>query len=350
MVPKNFRTNININPTKIGPERRYEMLEDISEKGTYLPRGVSLEDMDETFLEYMNNRLTITVDGEKVPVVFMTIQRWSEFTKTWKFSDEYKNITLPFITVVRNTDVQVGENQGGFYNIPGDRTYAYYKVPTWDGIRSGVDLYKVPQPTPVDLTYNVRLFTTKLRDTNKFNSRVHRNFQSIQSYINVKGHPMPLMLESVGEENNIDDFENRRFYVHLTEIRLLGYILDEEDFEVIPTINRVVTVTEINNGKSFDNPTLKITTVDNTTIYTFKFNLVSSDEFSFNATSSTLVNELTNIDNLYRIEIYINNILIFDGISLTESFNISNGDNVKIKVYKTNLSLAGRFQLIGDTI
>jgi hypothetical protein len=41
---------------------------------------------------------------------------------------------------------------------------------------------------------------------------------------------MPLHLENIGDESNIDDFE--KFYIQMFEMKLLGYILDEEDFEV----------------------------------------------------------------------------------------------------------------------
>jgi hypothetical protein len=56
---------------------------------------------------------------------------------------------------------------------------------------------------------------------------------------------MPLKLESIGDESNIEDFENRRFYVQMFEMKLLGYILDEDDYEVVPTINRTMLTIEV---------------------------------------------------------------------------------------------------------
>ena len=177
-LPKGFRTNINIKPTKIGLERREEILEGIESKGTFLPKGVDIESMDQTFVEYLNSDkgLSITIDENKVPVIFLTIQRWSEFSQTWQFADKYKNIELPFITIVRKPDIQEGQNQAGLWNIPGNRTYTYMKVPTWDGTRKGIDLYKVPQPTPVDISYEVRLFSNRMKDLNKFSSLMRRTF------------------------------------------------------------------------------------------------------------------------------------------------------------------------------
>ena len=49
---------------------------------------------------------------------------------------------------------------------------------------------------------------------------------------------MPIHLESIGDESQISDFNKRRFYVQNFEMKVLGYILDENEFELIPTINR----------------------------------------------------------------------------------------------------------------
>jgi hypothetical protein len=45
---------------------------------------------------------------------------------------------------------------------------------TWDGARKGFDVYKVPQPTSVDMTYEVRIFTNRMKDLNKFNRKVQK--------------------------------------------------------------------------------------------------------------------------------------------------------------------------------
>jgi len=253
-LPKGFRNNIKLTSPKIGVPRRQELLDNIADDGTFLPRGVHYKDIDETFIEFVNKELHIEIDGNQVPVIFLTLQRYSEFTKTWQFTDEYKNIKIPFITIVRKPDVQVGTNYNGLYNIPGRPTFTYYKVPTNDGTRVGVDVYKIPQPTSVDITYEVRLFTNKMSDLNLLNEKVQKKFQSRQAYIWPKGHPMPVMLESIGDESNIDDFENRRFYVQPFEMLLAGYILDEDDFEIMPTINRAMVMSEIEVGDGTSTP------------------------------------------------------------------------------------------------
>jgi len=349
-LPKNFKNNIKITDTKIGFERRQEILDDITNKGTYLPRGVLEEDMDRTFIEFLNSNegLSITIDGEAVPVIFLTIQRWSEFTKSWKFTDEYKNINLPFITVVRRPDIQQGNNQAGLWNIPGHQTYTFMKVPTWDGVRRGIDLYKIPQPISVDITYEVRIFTNRMKDLNKFNRKIQRAFQSRQCYINPNGHPMPLYLESIGDESNIDDFENRRFYVQNYEIKLSGYLVDEEDFEIVPTINRVLDSFEVDERKIYNDVIFEPAKKGHELVYTFVWKPKSDTYFTFTALYNAQFTLLTNIENISRITIWVNNSIVFDGTELNTSLDIYANDVIKIRVYKTYLTL-GKFQLIGST-
>jgi hypothetical protein len=348
-VPKNFRKNINIKPSKIGPERREEILHGIQDKGTYLPRGVNEEDMDEEFIDFIKNKLKMNFDGATVPVIFLTIQKWTEYTKTWEFTDEYKDIQLPFISIVRRPDIQIGQNQAGLWNIAGDRTYTYLKVPTWDGVRKGVDLYKIPQPTSVDITYEIRLFTKRMKDLNKFNSKVHTTFKSRQAYINVKGHPMPIVLESISDESNIEDFEQRRFYVQLFEMRLMGYLLDEDDFEVIPTLNRTFISMEIDENKGFNTVIFEPNRQGNVINYMFVFKPRSAIRFTFTAQYNLIFNQLINIQNLTDINIQVNGVTILNGLTLNNPITLNSGDIVLITISKNSL-VSGQFQLIGNTI
>jgi hypothetical protein len=244
-MPKGFRKQLKLTSQKVGVERRQELLDDIADDNGFLPQGVGIKDMDITFVEFVKDKLKIEIDGEEVPVIFLTIQRYTDFTKTWQFTDKYKNIKMPFITVVRNPDVQKGTNQAGLANIPGHRHWSYYKVPSNDGARVGMDIYKIPQPTAVDITYEVRFFSNKMSDVNVIHNKVHREFNATQAYIYPKGHPMPITIPTISDESNVEDFENRRFYVQSFEMLLAGYILDEKDFVVEPSINRTMIMNEI---------------------------------------------------------------------------------------------------------
>jgi len=248
-MPQGYKKNVKFINQKFGPEKRQEYLDEIDYKGTYLPKSIHYEDIDETFIEFVDDVLEIEINGKKVPVIFLTIQKWAEFSKSWDISDKFKNIKMPFITIVRHPDVQVGTNQSGNWNIPGHQLYTHMKVPTFEGGRKGVDLYKIPQPTSVDITYDVRLFCNRMRDLNLFNRTAQLTFQSRQYYVKVNGHPMPIHLENIGDESQVSDFNRRRFYVQNFEMKVLGYILEESDFKVIPTVNRALVFVELIEAK-----------------------------------------------------------------------------------------------------
>ena len=282
-LPKGFRKNLKITKQKVGFEQRQSILDDIANQGTFLPRGVGYEDIDETFIRFVDKDLEIVIDGEKVPVIFLTLQRWSEFSKTWQHSDKYKNVKMPFITIVRQPNPQQGSNQAGLFNIPGRNTYTYMKVPTNEGGRIGVDVYKIPQPTSVDFTYEVRLFCNKMRDLNKLNAKVQYAFNSIQFYVRVNGHPMPVTLENIGDESNIEDFDKRRFYVQPFEMKLAGYILDEDQFEVIPAVNRAMAMFELSDKVRVPVLRVKADKTNNVINFDFIYKPRTESTFSFTA-------------------------------------------------------------------
>ena len=244
-VPKNFSKSVNINLASSNHERRLELWKEGWEaSGTFVPKGVLYEDMDRDFIKLIEEDLSFSVGGEKVPTFFLTMQRWAEFARTWKFTDKDRNVQMPFVTIVRNPDIQFGTNPVTQYTIPQKQRFDYMKVPNYDGDTVGYDIYKIPQPIAVNLTYQVRFFSYRMREINKFNKIIMQAFQSRQKHIKCNGHFFPVVLETIGDESTIDQFEQKRFYVQNFEMQLLGYIMDEEEYEVSPAIKRVVTVFE----------------------------------------------------------------------------------------------------------
>lgn len=338
-LPKGYRKNLNITPKKIGNERREEMLEDISKGGTYLPKGVLHEDMDKSFVEFIEGGIDLSLGGEKVPVVFLTIQRWAEFAKTWQYSDEYKNIKIPFITVVRKPDAQVGTNQAGNFNIPGKPTFTYMKVPTWDGNRKGMDVYKIPQPVPIDLTYEVRLFCNRMRDLNKLNRKIIQTFSPLEHYIKVNGHPMPILLDSIGDESVINNLDERKYYVQMYNMKMMGYLLDEEDFEVTPAISRAVALIELSDD--IKRAQYQITKDDETKTVCLSVTFqrgISRVTIPIELKARYTSEDVTNANSVtYKVN---------DVVS-TLPFSVNNGDELFIEVNKSNIQKDSTITLNG---
>jgi hypothetical protein len=308
MGKKGHKKLVKIINQNIGPELRQDYLDEIDYKGTFLPKSIFYEDIDKAFLKFVDEILEIEINRKKVPVMFLTITKWTEFTRTWDVSDKFKNVKLPFIVVVRQPDVQVGTNQNGNWNIPGKKLYTYLKVPNGQGGRKGMDIYKIPQPTSVDITYDVRLFCNRMKDLNLFNRTTQLTFQSRQFYIKVNEHPMPIHLERIGDESQ-KDLNRRRYYVQRFEMKVLGYILDEDDFEFVPTIDRAIVFTEIIDKEI--KPKITIRTRKEIDEISLKVVIKPdhfSDEFEIKCGYEITINSVEFVSNVTNVDIAINGI------------------------------------------
>lgn len=330
-LPKKIKKHLPLTLEKILLQRREELLEEIQEDGTYLPKSILHADLDRGMLDFVKEELETTVSGKKIPTVdlIITTQNWAQFAESWNFQDLDKNIRPPFIATVRNPDVKFGTNPSLQYTIPNRKQFYYAKVPTWDGQRKGVDIYKIPQPVPVDITYNVKIFCNKMRHLNEFNKKVLQKFSSRQAYTHVKGHYIPIILNNSSDESVLD-IEKRKYYVQNYEFLMMGFLLDEEEFEVSPAISRTATFLEVDtfnvkrrakkepaNPENFDlNVVFNQGVTALTETYRYKVDLQ--------------IEETNNVDSY---SVYINNNYVGDDLGVIK---ISTNDNIRIEVVKSD--------------
>ena len=111
-----------------------------------------------------------------------------------------------------------------------------------------MDVYTIPQPVPVDITYDVKIVSNRMRELNIFNRKVMQKFSSRQAYTFVKGHYIPIILSSLSDESVIDT-EDRRYYQQNYQFQLQGFLIDEEEFEVKPAITRNLLFFDFDNYK-----------------------------------------------------------------------------------------------------
>ena len=243
--PKQVKPTIDLVPPKTLSARREQLLEYINKDGTYLPQSVLHADLDLGMLEFVKSELKTTVSGKDINVIdkIITNQRWSQFTETWNFKDPDFNVQLPFITVVRSPEVKYGTNPSLQYTIPVRKQFYYATVPTWNGNQKGFDVYTIPQPVPVDINYQVKIICNRMRELNTFNKNVLQTFSSRQAYTFIKGQYVPIIMNNLTDES-VMDIEKRQFYMQSYDFTMLGYLIDEEEFEVKPAVARVVELFE----------------------------------------------------------------------------------------------------------
>ena len=266
MIPKR-KTDIEIYKGKQLTDRRQELLEKITKSDTYLPDSVLHDDLDMGMLDFVKKNFVVVSDGKPIPIIpkILTIQRWAQIMNTWEFSDSDGNLQVPFVGVIRRPDVQPGTNPSIIRTIPERLQFHYASVATWNGTQMGADVYKIPQPVPVDITFEVTIVCTKLRELNRFNKIVLQKFASRQAYTMVKGHYIPIIMDKVEDNSPIDQVDGRRFYLQNYQFTMLGFLIDQDEFEVKPAVSRLFLMNEFARGtnyqKKYINKTIDITVV-----------------------------------------------------------------------------------------
>ena len=250
-VPKKKKININVNPPKPGNEylkygfeRIEKLMNDADPKTKFVPRTIEFFDLDLSIKNYTENTLDLTLDGKKVPVFYLENERWGEFSKTWKFTDNDKNVPTPYITV-RRSGKENGTRLGGKYRVAQNRKFRYYDVPILDDGEIIFLRFKTPEPINVDLIYDVNLFTKYRVDVNVMDELILKKFASLQEYVFVKGLPFPVLLESIDETNNIENIDGDKYIVGKYKFRLKGAIQKEEEFEITKTFRKTKISTNI---------------------------------------------------------------------------------------------------------
>ena len=248
-LPKQVKPTLPLVPKKTLSARREQLLEYINKDGTYLPKSVLHADLDRGMLDFVKGDLEVVTAGKVVPMVdiIITTQNWSQYVETALFVDLDYNPSPPFITVVRSPEVKFGTNPALQYTIPNRKQFYYASVPTWNGNEQGMDIYTIPQPVPVDINYSVKIICNRMRELNELNKIVMQKFSSRQAYTFIKGQYVPIILNNISDESQMS-LESRKYYVQSYDFTMLGYLIDEDEFEVKPAIARVSQIMEIDTS------------------------------------------------------------------------------------------------------
>jgi hypothetical protein len=157
--------------------------------------------------------------------------------------------------------------------------------------------------------------------------KIMHEFNANQKYIFPNGHPMPLYLEGVEDKSVIKDLDDRKYYVQQYNIKLTGYLLYEEDFEVVPTINRIKLREELIVPKL--RPTISIKKIDdvqNIELF-FVINPRIANKFRFKCPYKIEVKGVEK-ENIFALDFLI------DDVVQTIPFTINGGEYVFVDFSK----------------
>jgi hypothetical protein len=289
-------------------------------------------------LDFVKNDLKVVSEGEVIPMVdiIITTQNWSQYVETALFVDLDYNPSPPFITVVRQPEVKFGTNPSLQYTIPDRKQFYYASVPTWNGNEQGMDIYTIPQPVPVDINYSVKIICNRMRELNQLNKVVMQKFSSRQAYTFIKGQYVPIILNNISDESQMN-LDSRKYYIQNYDFTMLGYLIDEEEFEVKPAIARVTQLMELTgtgNTKREKYPKNPNQFLEN---YLFIVgNNTLSDIVAYTANLS-----FTNSTNVETYDVFINDDYFGTDV---QNIQITTNDVLRIDVIKIDDSLESTIQ------
>lgn len=327
-LPKQVKPTLPLTYPKTLLPRREQIKDMITKDGTYLPKSLLHADLDRGFLDFVKEKFNITSEGKTIPVVdiLITTQNWSQFVETWDFQNIDKNLEPPFITIIRNPEVKYGNNPAVMYNIPNRRMYYYMEVPTWDGNRVGADIYKIPQPVPIDLKYTVAIVCNRMREVNTLNQRVMETFASRQAYQVINGHYIPIINDGFADES-VMELEKRKYYIQKYDFTMMGFLMDENQFEVTPAISRTLQVYEVDQ-RNIKRKQKKRQPVE-LEIITFEYpNGEISKEYFFEYTCNLYFDQSNNIESY---SVFINDQYYGDDVN---EIQINTNDMLRIDIVK----------------
>ena len=331
--PKQIKKTLPLVPKKILSERREQLLEYIKEDGTYLPKSVLHADLDRGMLDFVKEDLKVVTAGKIVPMVdiIITTQNWSQYVETALFVDLDYNPAPPFITVVRSPEVKYGTNPSLQYTIPNRKQFYYASVPTWNGNEQGMDIYTIPQPVPVDINYSVKIICNRMRELNQLNKIVMQKFSSRQAYTFIKGQYVPIIMNNVSDESQMS-LDARKYYVQSYDFTMLGYLIDEEEFQVKPAIQRVTQLFELDtrvlNKKRNKFPENPDEFMNNFLFVVGNTTLVDVIDYTANMV-------LVGTENILSYDVYINNDYYGSDVNLIQ---ITTNDTLRIQAFKNDYS------------
>jgi hypothetical protein len=215
------------------------------ENHNYLPQKLGIEDLSMGFKKFVEsfNFSLIMENGisRKVPVTYIAQELFAEKKINWKEmrNEGGEEMTRPYIAILRS-GVKKGTSPTK-YTIPNKKKFTFIKVPTFDGSLKGVDLYKIPQPTYVDIEFDLKFIAHYTEDVDAFHELLFdKMYSSGQGYMNINGYYITSKLNGdPSDESSLENIAEERIYQISVPILVHGKIIDPTIFEKVNTINKI---------------------------------------------------------------------------------------------------------------
>ena len=345
--PKKTITKVKLtDDTVYGKDRHRSYPKTILQDAPIFPKPLEYEDIDNAMFNFVDEYIPMVIKGKSTPTFTLySNQRFSEYSQSWEHTDEDGNLLMNFKTISRENNPKPGKNQGGYWNIPGNKRHTLLiRDVLEDNGEEVYEIYSMGQPFAVDLTYRISIITDLFENINTFNQKINDLFKARQCYIRPNGHFLPVTLEDIND-NTEYTISERKFYNQTVTVKVMAYIISEDDFKIEKKPKRIKLFMqgdvrrpkpEINIDEFFNDKighTEIELTIDFQAFHT-KTNFDIDTDFIVERT------ELYNIRN-YRLS--VNDTPYYTD----KGFTLKNGDNIKIFINHLDPNEMAQLKFIG---
>lgn len=345
--PKKTITKVKLtDDTVYGKDRHRSYPKTILQDAPIFPKPLEYEDIDNAMFNFVDEYIPMVIKGKSTPTFTLySNQRFSEYSQSWEHTDEDGNLLMNFKTISRENNPKPGGNQGGYWNIPGNKRHTLLiRDVLEDNGEEAYEIYSMGQPFAVDLTYRISIITDLFENINVFNQKINDLFKARQCYIRPNGHFLPVTLEEIND-NTEYTISERKFYNQTVTVKVMAYIISEDDFKIEKKPKRIKLFMqgdvrrpkpEINIDEFFNDKighTEIELTIDFQAFHT-KTNFDIDTDFIVERT------ELYNVRN-YRLSVNDTPYYIDKG------FTLKNGDNIKIFINHLDPNEMAQLKFIG---
>lgn len=345
--PKKTITKVKLtDDTVYGKDRHRSYPKTILQDTPIFPKPLEYEDIDNAMFNFVDEYIPMVIKGKSTPTFTLySNQRFSEYSQSWEHTDEDGNLLMNFKTISRENNPKPGENQGGYWNIPGNKRHTLLiRDVLEDNGEEAYEIYSMGQPFAVDLTYRISIITDLFENINAFNQKINDLFKARQCYIRPNGHFLPVTLEDIND-NTEYTISERKFYNQTVTVKVIAYIISEDDFKIEKKPKRIKLFMqgdvrrpkpEINIDEFFNDKighTEIELTIDFQSFHT-KTNFDIDTDFIVERT------ELYNVRN-YRLS--VNDTPYYTD----KGFTLKNGDNIKIFINHLDPNEMAQLKFVG---
>lgn len=345
--PKKTITKVKLtDDTVYGKDRHRSYPKTILQDAPIFPKPLEYEDIDNAMFNFVDEYIPMVIKGKSTPTFTLySNQRFSEYSQSWEHTDEDGNLLMNFKTISRENNPKPGANQGGYWNIPGNKRHTLLiRDVLEDNGEEAYEIYSMGQPFAVDLTYRISIITDLFENINAFNQKINDLFKARQCYIRPNGHFLPVTLEEIND-NTEYTISERKFYNQTVTVKVMAYIISADDFKIEKKPKRIKLFMqgdvrrpkpEINIDEFFNDKighTEIELTIDFQAFHT-KTNFDIDTDFIVERT------ELYNIRN-YRLS--VNDTPYYTD----KGFTLKNGDNIKIFINHLDPNEMAQLKFIG---